>query len=146
MPRIAVSDPTVSIGPDGLTDRQAEIVRLTFIEGMKQFRIAQLLRVSPKTVQRDLAAALDLLRTSEQEMSDDIQRQSGRVRMDITIAFAPDQVVTRVDSTLLTVSKILTVPGYRFALYSPDSTPQRIKSIHAAMEGRSAKKWKKRAA
>jgi hypothetical protein len=148
MPRTAVtaSTETPALDTQGLTERQSQIIHLRFIEGMKMFRIAQVLRLSPKTVGRDLAAALDTLRTSEEEMDAGVHQQGGRVRMDITIAFAPDQVVTRPDTTLLTVSKIMTVPGFRHAFYAADSTPDRIKAIHAVHERRAARKQKKHAA
>ncbi|MCW3051624.1 MAG: hypothetical protein JWN14_794 [Chthonomonadales bacterium] len=146
MPRVSAGVPNKAKTPfdvEGLTDRQSEILRLYFIEGMKQFRIAQELRLHPKTVQRDIAAALDILRTSEEEMRGDIDHQSGRVRMDITIAYATDEIVSRPDSTLITVSKILTIPGFRRAYYSPDSSPDRIKAIHAQIDGVQGKKGKR---
>lgn len=135
-----------SFAIESLSERQQEILSLYFIEGMKQFRIAQQLRIHPKTVSRDIAAALEILRTSEEDLRADMAQQSGPVRMGVTIAFAPDDVKFRYDATLITVSKLLTVPGFRVAYYAPDSSPERIKAIHARMEGQPLKKPKKRIA
>jgi hypothetical protein len=92
MPRTAVSASFASGAPapvaDGLTPRQAAIVRLTFTREMPQFRIAQTLRISPSTVRRDLAAALDFLHKTGEDMSADVLLKEGRIRLDITIAYA----------------------------------------------------------
>lgn len=149
MSRVPVSSASASPSTsfpaaEALTVRQAQIVRLTFVEGMKQFRIAQVLRISASTVRRDLAAALITLRKSEEDLSADVLQKEGRIRLDITIAYASDQVVTRADTTMLLASTIMSIPGFREAYEAPDSSPDRIKAIHAVQGGQGAKKRKRR--
>lgn len=128
MPRVPVSAGVKESPVAGITERQYQIIRLHFFEGMKLFKIAQVLRLSPKTIQREKTAALEALRTSEDELRNSLCGKIGPVRMDITIAYAPDDVKSSPDSTMRTVANILLVPGFREAYYAPDSSPDQVKA------------------
>lgn len=159
MPRIPVNaspsittdeSETPALDSETLTDRQTEIIRLRFIEGMAMFKIAQVLRVNPKTVKRDLTAALAILQQTEEDVRGEIQQREGQVQMKITVAFGGGHAVTLTDSTLVTTSKIMTIPGLRSTFFMPaGNTPDVVRAIqdlYAQREQGGKKKRRKQAA
>lgn len=133
MPRVSVSAGEVEyrtvVGPDGLTARQRDVIRLYFVEGMKMGQISTFLRYSLSTIEKEKAAALETLRTTEEELRQELRVQSGDIHLRIAIERGGD-VAFPLDTTANEAHKVLVIPGYRSALYSPGLSASAVKEFH----------------
>lgn len=144
MSRIPASRPSSDTVPvalsSGLTDQQSEIVRLSLVEGWETHRIATFLRMAPRTLEREKAEALRILRTAKFDARSEREQKSGRDGFDITILLTAHDATTRTDVTPSTVEKLLRIPGMRAAYYAPDTPPHVVKAVIAAIDLREQKR------
>ena len=129
MPRTAVSPYSSLVGSDGLTDRQRDIIRLYFVEGMKMSTISAALRYSLSTIEKEKSTALSVLQMSEEEMRQELRNQNGEIYLRVAIERGGD-VAFPMDTTANEAHKALTIPGYSRALRMRDKSPGEIKEFH----------------
>src|SRR5262249_8515732 len=96
---------------------------------------AQFLRLSLRTVKRRKTEALEALKTTGREVREAVERQEGRVRLQVTIQ-QHGAVETRTDTKLSTVARLLADPEYREAYYTPDRSPDEVKALRKAAQKR----------